>query len=77
MKKNILVIAAITSASFAIFNLGSASASPGKTTDSTVALERWSEVSQDINSQANEDKDQQGYTGTDEDGDREEVTTSS
>jgi hypothetical protein len=76
MKKNILVIAAITSASFAIFNLGNSSANLGKKPDSTVALERWSEVKQNSYSQ-NEDNDQQGYTGTDEDGNVEDVTTTS
>jgi hypothetical protein len=77
MKKNILVIAAITSASFAIFNLGNPSANLGKISDSTIALERWSEVSQNLSSQANESDDKQGYTGTNEDGEQEEVTTSS
>jgi hypothetical protein len=77
MKKNILVIAAITSASFAIFNFGNPSATLGKTSDSTVTWERWSEVSHNIRSQANEDEDNQGYTGNDEDGEQEEVTTSS
>ena len=81
MKKNILVIAAITSAGFAMFNLGSASASLGKIADSTVALERWSEVSQNNSnsqgSQDNDDQGKQGYTGTGEDGEPEEVNTSS
>jgi hypothetical protein len=78
MKKNILVIAAITSASFAIFNLGISSDSLSKRSDSTIALERLSEVRQNSDSQSgNEESGQQGYSGNDEDGDREEVTTSS
>lgn len=76
MKKNILVIAAITSASLAIFNLGSASASLEKAS-TTVALETWSEINQNSNSQGNEDNKDQGYNGNNEDGEREEVTTSS
>lgn len=80
MKKNILVIAAITSASFAIFNLGSSSANLGKLSDSTVALEKWSEISQNSGSQEtgnDGDQGQQGYTGTDEDGNEEVVETQS
>jgi hypothetical protein len=79
MKKNILVIAAITSASFAIFNCGNASVALGKTSDSTITLERWSTVSQNLNSPTiqNDDNQGKGYTGTDEDGNEEVVETSS
>lgn len=80
MKKNILVIAGITSASFAIFNCGNYSATLGKISDSTIALERWSEVSQTLSSPTNQSDDNQGkkgYTGTDEDGNEEVVETSS
>jgi hypothetical protein len=77
MKKNILVIAAIISASFAIFNLGSASANPVKASTSALALEKSSEVRQNISSQGTKESDKQGYTGTDEDGDTEEIQTSS
>lgn len=75
MKKNIFVIAAITSASLAIFNLGSASASLEKASTSTLALETWSEVKQNSDSQGNEDNNDQGYTGKDEDGETEQQTT--
>jgi hypothetical protein len=77
MKKNILVIAAITSASFAIFNLGSASANPLKASTSGVAGEQLSEVAEYHPSQGTKEGDKQGYTGTDEDGDTEEIQTSS
>lgn len=80
MKKNILVIAAITSASFAILNLGNSSANLGKISDATIALARWSEVSQNLSSQGNQNDDNQGkkgYTGTNEDGEQEDVTTKS
>lgn len=75
MKKNILVIAAITSASFAILNLSNASPSLGKTPGSNVAGEKWSQISQDSSSQGSENNDSQGYTGTNEDGEQEEVKT--
>ena len=71
MTKNILVIAAMTSASFAIINLGSPSASLEQASTSTVALETWSPAKG--TSSKEEEKDQQGYTGNDEDGTREEI----
>lgn len=75
MNKNILVIAAITSASFAIINLGSPRPSVEEGSTSTVALETLSQAKG--TSSKEEGKDQTGYEGTNEDGEREEVTTSS
>lgn len=77
MKKNILVIAATISASFAIFNLGSASANPVKASTSGLALEKSAEVIQTLRSPENKESDNQGYTGTNEDGDTEEIQTKS
>lgn len=77
MKKNILVIAATISASFAIFNLGSASANPVTASTSGLALEKSAEVIKTINSPGNNESDNQGYTGTNEDGDTEEIQTKS
>lgn len=77
MKKNILVIAATISASFAIFNLGSANANPVTASTSGLALEKSAEVIQTISSPENKESDNQGYTGTNEDGDTEEIQTKS
>ncbi|KOR36884.1 MULTISPECIES: hypothetical protein [Planktothricoides] len=77
MKKNILVVAALISASFAIFNLGSASANPLKASASGFAWEKSSEMLQNSRSQGTKESDKQGYTGTDEDGDTEEIQTKS
>lgn len=77
MKKNILVIAATISASFAIFNLGSVSANSVTASTSGLALEKSAEVIQSISSLGNNESDNQGYTGTDEDGDTEEIQTKS
>lgn len=71
MTKNILVIAAITSASFAMINLGSSSPSLAKASTSTVAWETWSEVKQTSSS-----KEEEGYTGNNEDGESEEIPKS-
>lgn len=77
MKKNILVIAAITSASFAIFNLGIASANSLKASTSQLAGEKLYQDIEQYRSQGTKERDKQGYTGTNEDGDPEEVQTSS
>lgn len=77
MKKNILVIAAITSASFAIFNLGIASANPLKASTSQLAGEKLYQDIEQYRFQGTKESDKKGYTGTNEDGDPEEIQTSS